>query len=85
MSNSSSSEPEILMSSPARTVAITSWVLKTHFTFCGAHTFLDSSLKALAGARDGIFPATSGADVRVVNGRHAAGVEISLPSDLESE
>ena len=60
-------------------------MLKTRFTFCEAHTFLNSSLNALPGARDGIFPATSGADVRVVNGRHAAGVEISLPSDLESE
>ena len=55
------------------------------FTFCGAHTFLDSSLNALPCARDEIFPATSGADVRVVNGWHATGVQTSLPSDLESE
>ena len=43
-SNSSSSEPEILILDPSRTAAITSWALKTHFTLCGAHNFLDSSL-----------------------------------------
>ena len=84
-SNSSSSEPEISMPDPSRTAAITSWALKTRFTFCGAHTFLDSSLNALPGARDGIFPATSGADVQVVNDRHATRVETSLSSDSESE
>ena len=67
LSNSSSSEPKISMSDPSRRAAITSGALKTHFTFCGTHTFVDSSLNALPGARDGIFPATSGADVRVVN------------------
>ena len=56
-SNSSSSEPEISMSDPSRTAAITSWALKTRFTFCGAHTFLDSSLNTLPGAHDRIFPA----------------------------
>ena len=73
------------MLDPSRTAAITSWALKTRFTFCGAHTFLDSSLNTLLGARDGIFPATSGADVRAVNDQHATGVETSLSSDLESE
>ena len=73
------------MSDPSRTAAITSWALKTRFTFCGAHTFLDISLNVLPGARDGIFPAASGADVRVVNKQHATGVETSLLSDSESE
>ena len=66
-SNSSSSEPEIAMSDPSRTAAITSWALKTRLAYYGAHTFLDSSLNALPGARYEIFPATSGADVRAVN------------------
>ena len=73
------------MSEPSRTAAITSWALKTHFTFCRAYTFLDSSLSALPGARDGIFTATNGADVRVVNGQHTTGVETSLSSNSESE
>ena len=83
--SSSSSEPEISMSDPSRTAAITSWTLKTRFIFFGAHTFRDDSLNALPGSRDGIFPATSGADVRVVSGRHVTGVEALLSSDSESE
>ena len=35
--------------------------------------------------RDVIFPATSRADVRVVSGRHATGVEALLSSDSESQ
>ena len=84
-SSSSSLEPEISMSDPSRTATITSWALKTRFTYGGAHTFLDTSLNALPGALDGIFPATSGADVQVVNGRHATAVETALSSDSESK
>ena len=59
--------------------------VENSFHFLWAHDFLDSSLNALPGARDEILPAASGAEVRVVNGRHATGIETSLSSDSESE